>query len=565
MSTTQTEDFSYKLYSSSWYCKKNNIDYVGIVEHLITEHPDGTTTSKSNLHYAIDPIRPFFVTKPEFRDHDYKKEFEEINKCDIYRVHDSELTRTLASALGYRFNPKRTYINLKQLCNSPYVYCADVPSEVIVKQYYLKKTPVGKVIQLSKGGLDIETEVRDEERINVITFIHEHEVYTCALKEYCKIYKENSETEYHEANEKDCLKVIHDLLDPFLKEHNFNIHFHIEEDELELIKWIFDRIHECKTDYIGIWNMGFDIPKIIQRIKALNGNVEEILCHPEVPVDYRYVKWNEDSEKVDHFTDKWHWISIAGYSQFVDSMCLYARLRKVYGREPSYSLDAISNKELGTGKLHFGEITNHWYMQNFHFLEYIAYNINDVLIMEVMEWKNNDIDSLLGLSGKSLCQSFSHQTSMLRDSAYSYGLSRGKCVASAGTSMATDFDLMQEKVGGTVLPPNKAIGVGAKVVEEMPNQPTTVALFVNDLDFSQMYPSTMSMANISKETALLNTIKINGHSQEENEIFYAGVIRPSCNAVEAVHHFYGLADYEEIDKLFMKHMKNKERLSRSNI
>ena len=80
------------------------------------------------------------------------------------------------------------------------------------------------------------------------------------------------------------------------------------------------------------------------------------MAHPDVPKQYRYASYKEDISKTDHFTDKWHWMSITGYSQFLDSMCLYARLRKVSGREVSYKLDDIANKELGQGKLHFGEM-----------------------------------------------------------------------------------------------------------------------------------------------------------------------------------------------------------------
>ena len=101
------------------------------------------------------------------------------------------------------------------------------------------------------------------------------------------------------------------------KKHGFTLHFHIADTELSEITWIFDRIHERKTDFIGIWNMGHDIPKIIERITALGGDPAEIMCHPDVPKQYRYCKWYQDHSDVQHFTDKWHWMNLTGYSQFL--------------------------------------------------------------------------------------------------------------------------------------------------------------------------------------------------------------------------------------------------------
>ena len=53
-------------------------------------------------------------------------------------------------------------------------------------------------------------------------------------------------------------------------------------------------------------------------------------------------------------------------------------------------------------------------------------------------------------------------------------------------NMYDDYDDMQLKAGGTVLPPNKASGVGADIVEELPGRNTLVGLYANDLNFSSM-------------------------------------------------------------------------------
>ena len=539
----------YRFYVSSWHCRKPQHNAVGVVEQDVVIQPDGTTTSRDRLQIYPDPVRPFWITKPMFQNHTYKKEFEFLERCDMYTTKDSELEQAVANALGFRYSlRKRT---LRQLCSSPYVYGADIPTETLVKQRYLNSVPAGKMATLTRGGLDIESEVRGAKRINIITFIHEHQIFTGALREYCKIYPDqHNQDKHYPAVESDCLRTIDEMLGGYLRQHNFTLTFKILDSELELITWIFRQIHRCKTHYIGVWNLSFDLPKIFERIQALGGDPVRIMCHPDVPPEYRIAEWYEDPKQVDHYTDKWHWTTISGYSQFVDSMCLYARLRKVYGRDTSYSLDYITTKELGQGKLHFGEITNHWYMQNFRFLEYIAYNINDVMIMQLMEWKNNDIIALTGQCGKSLASQFSRQTVMLRDDSYDYAKRLGRIPASTGASMFTEFDTLQDKAGGTVLPPNKAVGVSAPVVKELPGVPTLVSLFTNDLDFSSLYPTTTSSFNISRETALGTILKINGYPLAMVEQVAAELIEPHIGAEHIATSLFHLPSYTKMNELF---------------
>ena len=532
-------DKHYKFYVSSWHQRTPDVNCVGVVEKCVTEHDDGTVDERDEIHLYNNPKRPFWITKPHIKlTYDHKKEFETINNLDVYVCKDSELEESLARALGLPMSFRKR--NLRQLCSNPYVYGADIPTETLIKQDYINKQPVGKLANFTRGAFDIESEVRGEKRINVITFIHERNIYTAALKEYCKYYDNpDDETTVHMATDRDCLKVVNDMIGFYLNQHSFNLTFKVCDTELELIKWIFEQIHKEKTNFIGIWNMGFDLPKVLERIEALGGDVEQILCHPDIPAVNRYVDWHEDkSQTLQHFTDRWNWMSIAGYSQFIDSMCLYARLRKVSGHRSSYALDDISTEELGQGKLHFGAITNHWYMQNRRFLEYIAYNINDVMVMMLMEWKNNDLRALAALCGMSIPKDFSRQTSMLRNDAFVYGKAHGHIPASASMNMYSEYDEMQLKAGGTVLPPNLATGVGTDIVDELPGKTTLAGLYANDLDFSSMYPSTVSSMNISKETALFTTIKINGRPKEEVERFFSNIIQPEINAVTIGYQFF---------------------------
>ena len=396
----------YYVHSCHHRSDDTNCNAVVVKEQICKHNDDGTETWEPNLRVIKDPTRKFYITLNQFRNHKFKKEFEDINKLEEFRCKDSELKTKLAAALGY---PSwKHYVGLRELCGSPYVYGADIDTETLIKQAYLKIQPEGKSAKITVGAFDIETEVHGEGRINVITFIHERDIYTAALKDSCKIYSVSDDilnidvnVRPRQATYEECLSVIDRVIGSELTKHNFKLHLELVDGELELLVTIFKHIHECKTDIVGIWNILFDIPKILERLNVLGVDPTDIFCPPELPKRYRVCEFKEDNNpNAEHIVDKWHWFSCTGYTQFIDSMCLYGRLRKVDGKDISYSLDYISNKELGQGKLHLGEITNHYWSQTYDFLRYIAYNINDVLIMQLMEFKNHDIDSLIGLSEK---------------------------------------------------------------------------------------------------------------------------------------------------------------------
>ena len=529
-----------------------NCNAVVVKEQICKHNDDGTETWEPYLRVIKDPTRSFYITKTQYRDHTYKKEFEDINKLEEFKCKDSELRERLANALGCGY---RRYVGLRDLCSSPYVYGADIDTETLIKQAYLKIQPEGKSAKITVGAFDIETEVYGEGRINVITFIHEREIYTVALKESCKIYSASDNildidvnVRPRQATYEECLSVVNSIIGEELTKNKFTLHLELVGSELELLQTIFKHIHECKTDIVGIWNILFDIPKILERLNVLGVDPREIFCPPNLPKRYCVCEFKEDiNPNAEHMVDKWHWFSCTGYTQFIDSMCLYGRLRKVDGKDISYSLDYISNKELGQGKLHLGEITNHRWSQTYDFLRYIAYNINDVLIMQLMEFKNHDIDSLIGLSDCSLLKNFSKQTVMVRDGDYVYAKENGHIPASAGVSMYTEWDSEMPKAGGTVLPPEKAVGTRACVMQGTSGR-TQVSLFVNDLDESSMYPSALRLANISKETYYGSVLNINGYDKIHIELLGQVTISPEAYCVQAYKLFLDLPDYEEMEK-----------------
>lgn len=503
------------VFVNSCYVSNDNSDAVIVTEKNID-------TGKNRFNIIENPNRPFWVTKPGLRIHKDKREYELDNNLDQYIVRNKEVPNKLAEVLNVPGRSSYKFNNFKVLCDSPYVYGADIDIECLVKMAYSKKQQ-DISINYNVGMLDIETSMLGGYEVILITFIDgNRNVYTSIYEPFLKgisieeakqvIFKKLDEFKEALFEERDTIKE-QKLSEKVKKLYNlkpFNFNFYTSNNELDIIKWIFDRIHESEVDFIGIWNMGFDIPYLIKRIEFRQGDILEIMSHPKIPKRLRRVEWIEDKSKLDHFTDRWDWFVTTSYYQFIDSMCLYSRIRKVKGRDISYKLDYISSKLLGTGKLNIGnKHLNHTRAQQDNFLEYIAYNIVDVLLMVLIEDMEQDITTLNQLIGNSKLHDFNKQTVQLKNMFYEYCRER-KCVpCSIGTTMATKHDIFIASSGGAVLSPHKTKDTGVAILEES-SESTRLHKGMYDIDVSSQYPNTTAAFNIAKETKLHTCIDIEG-------------------------------------------------------
>lgn len=525
-------------------CRKPEANVFVIKEKVLEIDDAGNRTWSNNLRFINDPKRPFWMTKTGFRNHEFKKEFEYEANLEKYTVRDSEMIEKIKRCLGVfgrRNNPR-------ELFNSPFIYGADIDTGVLIRKSYNEKT-VGMLPQLTVGSMDIENEVRGEKRINVFSFNEGKYIYCAYLKEY--LMKVDAHGNRVPATEEELWEVINHELKDEIETYGYEIVIYGAHTELALIKWVFDQIHRHKTDFVGIWNLNYDISRILERLEALGADPQKIFCHPDVPDKYKYFKYKLDNSNTEHFADKWHWVTATGYTQFIDSMCLYARLRKAKGREPDYTLNAIANKILGTGKISLGKITNHYMEQTYNFLRYVAYNIKDSILIPLMHKQTNDCVSMMALTDSSLLSDFNKQTVMGKNAMYFYNKAQGKIIATAGMIMGTPFDDMLPKLGGTVLPPHKAVNIGIQAVEES-NHETQVTIMVNDEDVAAEYPSVMQAFNIAKETKLFTGVKIEGFGQIHTEDYFSNVTAPKENAVYLCNKFFGLPNYEQMREIMYR-------------
>ena len=277
------------------------------------------------------------------------------------------------------------------------------------------------------------------------------------------------------------------------------LHVKILDDEVSLIKWIFDNIHTCRPDFVTIWNIAYDIPYILERLTYRNIDPCDVLCSSDIPKKYRVCRWKEDKTG-EHITDNWSWLHLTDYTRYIDAMCMYGRIRKAQTREPSYTLNAIGDKELGTGKMEFNENSDHHIMQREHKVEYTVYNIVDVVLLRTLELKNNDIRTMMMLIGDSMPEDFSKQSVMLKNSFFVY-LDPDGVPGSVGERMDDPWDKYIFNKGGQVLSPDLTKGTGVSILTDS-DAVSYVHKLVCDIDVSSTTSATCSR-NATRRTFLI--------------------------------------------------------------
>ena len=517
----------------------------------------------------VNPKRTIYVTKPERRNHKYKKETEERKNVDLYHVEDRRLIDELKAILRI---PQWQRAKLRTLCNSPYVYNADVSMEALVRMKY-NQTKKHPITHFTVGGLDIETSMLGDGQTIVISYVHENTIFTAVLDEFMyhlvdgkrkrarrdDIYVQIRSLLGHMPDQNHVVVTTKDKKGNDV-EHIYELHLEILEKEQDMILWIFDKLHINETDFVGIWNIDYDIPQLIKRLEYYGIDPVEVFSHPSVPKGLRYMRYHQDKKKTQHIADKWHWLHSTSMTQFVDMMLLYARIRKAKRKKSSYKLDAIAKEELGFGKLSIGDDDDdrpmdHPKMQREQFPAYVAYNIQDVILLSLMEKKNHDIVAMWNLTGDSPLSDFSKQSVMLKNGYYKFALDNGRVFATTGEDMTGPFDHLLGKVGGAVLRADLCKDIGTNCIAERPDLETMILVFASDLDYKAIYPSFKSGYGISKETKLSTTVEIEDvrtggkKNVHDIEALYGGLANPKENSVWIGHDFFGLPNYEEMAML----------------
>ena len=301
--------------------------------HYIKEqitYKDGSIEPKTYL--VKDFKRPIWVTKEAFRNHNEKKEFELRDKLLEAKTTESDLNKTIANLLGKPYLVNQP----NDIKNSPYVYGYDITSTSLIKYISLSKNDfIQSPYKLAT--FDIETNPETDE-ILIASTVFENKAHVSILAKYLR----------------GIIDVEHRLklaMDKYLPQYNnLKIDIKIWDTEVKLIEDIFTVTNEWKPDFLAIWNMNFDIPKILGKLKQYNVNPIDVICDKTIPRKYRICKYKQGITKkvtasgvVKPINPSLQWHSLISTTSFyvIDAMCVYRQLRMAKAEEPSYALDAI--------------------------------------------------------------------------------------------------------------------------------------------------------------------------------------------------------------------------------
>lgn len=544
--------------------------------HLIKEvvhMPDGTT--KPNVRIVRNEKRPFWITKKgrTFRNHKDKKEWERIDNLRKFECTQSELYASIAIALEEPWRLKDKFHNLRKLFQNPYVYGADILSTAVIKRRYMDKWPDLNT-QYTVAPFDVETDVvNGTNQITIATLSFGKKVVTAVQRSFL----EGQADSYNRLHQKlqDLLSAVdgkdkegNPIKIDFIGKRKFNWELLIVDDEISIVKEIFKRAHEWQPDFVAIWNLEFDMQKLLDACQRAGVEPKNIFSDPRVPRAWRHFEFKKaQAQKVTASgkimpkrpEERWHTVFCPASFYFIDAMAAYNYVRAGQQKETSYSLDNMLDKHLKVRKLKFKEADKfvklewHQFMQANYPLEYVIYNVFDCVSMEELDESTKDLRMTLPLFSK--CSDFQHFNSQPRrlvDDLHYFCLKNDLVIATTSNEMEEEFD--EETIGLegwiTTLPAHMVADNGLCLIEEDPTLRTNIRGHVGDLDVSASYPNGGAVFNISKETTKRELIEIMGITERQQRVQGINLSAGATNAVEFCTELFSMPQMDTLLKAF---------------
>lgn len=390
-------------------------------------------------------------------------------------------------------------------------------SDMNIEDYYMYKFNERYGINdmsITKSYLDIEADVIDmvgdfpelgECPINAVTVIDgtSTNVYTFLLRNPDNPLIEKLETSLKSNPNIFFNKLRNTIIDTVNGKKNelvygldklqYQIFFY--DNELELINDIFNIINTTMPDFVLAWNMGFDIPYIIERLKKLGVAPESVICHKDF--DIKVCNYYVDERRINEFAERGDNATISSYSVYLDQLIHFASRRKGRSLFQSYALDSIGQAIAGVKKLDYSHITTDIGQLPYKDYEtFVIYNIIDTIVQKCIEAKTDDIG-------------YVYNKSIMNNTRYNkchrntiYLKNRGtREFNNNGLIIGNNANLTNTKSkykGGLVADPllNEPNGL------KLHGVPTTLYDNCVDYDYKSLYPSMMREFNIAPHTQI---------------------------------------------------------------
>lgn len=553
-----------------------------VKETLIYE--DGST--KPNMRIVKDFKRPVWCTKPQYRTHTDKKEYEHLDKLDLHMVTQSKLRDTVALLTGNSYSQKQ----LSELLANPFIYGGDVPSVTLLnRELYKKKKKEGSVpVPYVFGAFDTETDVLyDTGQIIIGSMTVWPKVHLVINNWWLQYPHDDFDERLKEVMDAKLKPVLDNFFEKIKVKYadrypvtEMTMTYEIVQDEISTVEKSFKWFHEVKPDWMGIWNLDFDATKVLQACDTAGVDPKQILCDPAFPPEYRVCKYKRGQMfkvaasgkgKPVSPHDQWHVWSISASFYPIDAMSAYRLMRLGEQEERSYALDAILEKEFGDtlGKLKHAPadkyVKEKWHqvMQRDYKLEYLAYAAMDTISMCLLDAKTRDLSHRLpDMADTTVFEQVNSQPKRLRDAFFEFALDdHQRVIGSVGFTrdytkkepevavdlgdakdeeLSVDEDEEEEETFSTLSRRDWVLTLashlsafGLRVVKGCKNIFTGIRAFAYDSDAVSSYPSCTQVANVSKVTTRKEICTVEGKDEKLFRLQNLNLIASSeTNAIE---------------------------------
>lgn len=486
-----------------------------------------TVTNQLEVSYE-EPLIDIWFMKEEYRTNKYQIAQCPIDQCYKIICKPSQIPKLIAENIGGEwkkiYDETHAVMNFydlkKKMCECPWVFKADFTPDVYYRLNWLNK--YGSSCDLSKvsfGLVDIECDVLDNainakditsapQPINAVSIIlPEHKIVALLVLGPRPEHKLN--TKFHTLLSKQ--KVEYDWLvnhqdefkrkiieedgdnKEYLKDYDIRLHLFDFNNEINLIKTVFDYINKYRPMFTMSWNAKFDDNYLMQRISLLGYDPHDIIIPKEFKTKTLY--YSEDKSKNFALKTSKDWMFCSSYTTYLCQMRLFAAIRKSQQERRSYSLSSVGKDVAGIDKLSDTKSGTFREFAYTDFLKFLLYNIRDVVVQLAIELKSNDLQSLVSRSlmfatQYSKCFQETHIVRNAREYYYENNPDN-PCVQACRLLIEPGIDIAFK--GAFVAPPENNAPTGYVLNGKRINN---IIYGAFDADAKAFYPSTKAACNL---------------------------------------------------------------------
>lgn len=400
---------------------KESGEYTDIL-YIVTKNTD---TNKKDLQIIKHPTIPVYFEKKEYRDHDYIKRSEVVEKLEEREIPYADIPRHSAEDWGEKgkalydvFRTNKDNDAMNSLLLNPYIFGADYTPDIIYRVKWLERYGLSNTthFKVFNGFADIETSLlntRNEcdpsrDVIDMVSIVNDatKEVHTFLFFFEDLLFLDGeSNEEFNKRKElweqkittqrwildhkEEATRTVHEF---FQEEYpEFRFFLHIYTDELQMIRSFFQYVNDQSFDNVLFWNISFDMPYFIDRITALGGKPADIICPDNFPIKKVYFSKDYKHKEIKTNNDR---INCTSMTSYICQQRVYVKTRRASKEYRFSSLNYIAEVEGVSGKLDHSDAGNLLNLSTKDYLRYILYNIKDVLTQHDIEHRTNDTLSL---------------------------------------------------------------------------------------------------------------------------------------------------------------------------